>query len=192
MLTDLVLLAPSGILKSARLSVFSKLAIAGWVPTSVAEFMARRRTHKKPSPEVLAAGLTRADPKDRRTVVDVEGVLKWQSERHLGSLQSFLLSFRAGPLFDREAEWALVGRKWKEEGKKALVVIGDKDDVVDPELLPEMLELLRGGDKEKGEERVVGRLLEGIGHDFVVRKGREVARDIIEFWKGEGEGWTDV
>lgn len=190
MLTDLVLLAPCGILKSARLGVFARLANAGWVPSAVAGYMATRRTHKAPSAEVAAARLKGADAKDRRTVVDVEGVVEWQGARHRGYLGSFLSSFRTGPIFDREEEWGRVGEVWRREGKRCLVIIGKEDEVVDPKLLGEMVGLLGGGE-ERGE-RVVGRLWAGIGHDFVVRRGGELAGELMEFWEEGWGGLSDV
>lgn len=196
MVNDLVLLAPAGIVKSSRLGVFSRMAQAGWVPGAVAGFMATKRTHGTPSEEVLEARRRKADPKDRRTVVDIEGVVEWQGKAHKGYLQSFLSSFRTGPIFDREVEWAEVGERWKEEGKRVYILIGEEDAVIDPELLPEMLSLLRGegGGEKKDGERVTGRLVEKVGHDMVVRRGRELAREIREFWKGDVRvlgGWTE-
>lgn len=191
LVADLVLLAPSGILRASRIGVLGRLANAGWVPDGVAAFMAQRRTHGAPSAEVLEAGRRGADPKDRGVVLDVEAVVAWQAASHAGFMVAFLSSFRNGPIFDRQEEWGKVGARWKRDGKRCLVVVAEKDEVVDAALLPEMVELLGGGE---GEGRVVGKVFEGIGHDFVVRKGREIAAMVVEFWKrGERpEGWTDV
>lgn len=191
MVTDLVLLAPTGILRAAKIGVLGRLANAGWVPDGVAAFMARRGTHGKPSAEVLEAGRRGAEAKDRGVLLDVEAVVAWQTENHKGCTSALLSSFRNGPIFDRQEEWGRVGARWRRDGKKCLVVVGETDEVVDPALMPEMVELLGGGE---GAGRVEGRAFEGIGHDFVVRRGREVAAMMIEFWKrGEKpEGWTDV
>lgn len=196
LVTDLVLLAPCGILRATRIGVLGRLANAGWVPEGVAALMARRRTHGKPSAEVLEAGRRGAEAKDRGVVLDVEAVAAWQAESHRGYTSAFLSSFRNGPIFDRQEEWGRVGARWRRDGKRCLVVVGEVDEMVDPALLPEMVELLGGGGEGAGrvEGRVEGRVFEGIGHDFVVRRGREVAMMMIEFWKrGERpEGWTDV
>lgn len=191
MVADLVLITPSGILRAAKIGVFGRLANAGWVPDGVAAFMVRRGTHAKPSAEVLEAGRGGAEAKDRGVVLDVEAVAAWQGENHRGYASALLSSFRNGPLFDRQEEWGEVGARWRRDGKRCLVVVGEMDEVVDPTLLPEMVELLGGGE---GAGRVEGRVFEGIGHDLVARRGREVAAMIIEFWKrGERpEGWTDV
>ncbi|KAH0610528.1 uncharacterized protein H6S33_012055 [Morchella sextelata] len=181
---DLVLLAPSGLVRSSRLGVFARFAQAGYVPNAVAGWLAVRRTHGTPSAEVVAA--RGADPRvrDAGRAVDVEGIIEWQGRAHRGFLTAFLSSFRNGPLFDRQGEWAEVGRVWREERKRVLVVVAGEDVVIEPGLVGEMVELLAGG--EEAGRRVVGRVFEGIGHDFVVRRGKEVAGIVMENWKGEG------
>lgn len=193
LVADLVLLAPSGILRASQLGLLTRLAAAGWVPDAVAAAMARRRTHARPSAEVVEAGRRKADPRDRATVVDIEAVVEWQAQRHRGFVDAFVSGFRNGPIFDRKEEWGRVGARWKRDGKRCLVVVGAQDEVVEAALLPEMVELLAGG-KGEGAGRVLGRVLEGVGHDFVVRRGKELAQIVLEFWEGGGrpEGWTDV
>lgn len=194
LVAELVLLAPSGVVSASQLGVFGRLANAGWVPDVVAAYMARRRTHGKPSAEVLDAGRRKADPKDRSVVLDVEAVVAWQAANHNGFVSAFLSSFRNGPLFNRQEEWRRVGVRWRRDGKRCLVVLGEKDEVVDAGLLPEMLELLGGGGGEGVEGRIGGKVLEDVAHDFVVRKGRDVAAVVMDFWKAgdRPEGWTDV
>lgn len=202
LVAELILLAPCGVLQASRLGVMGRLANAGWVPDAAAAFLARRRTHAKPSAEVLEAGRRKADPKDRSVVLDVEAVVEWQAASHAGFVTAFLSSFRNGPLFDRQAEWRRVGARWRRDRKRCLVVVAEQDEVVDAGLLAEMVGLLGGGEAEaegeaegEGAGRVRGRVIGGVGHDFVVRRGREVAAMVAEFWKAGGdrpEGWTDV
>ncbi|PUU75103.1 Alpha/Beta hydrolase protein [Tuber borchii] len=181
MIDELILLAPSGILKKSRLSLLRRMVHSGWIPNTLATLLVGRQLNVRQTQNYSRR--VASDPMDRAVVLDVPSIAEWQSREHRGFLYSYTSSFKCGPMYNRQEEWAIVGEYLREAGKRILILLAKNDTDIDPALLPEMLELLRGGEHEGREpERVVGIVVDG-AHDFVRMKGRMLAGHIEEFWK---------
>ena len=157
----LVLLAPSGVLRASRLSLPLRLARSGWLPAALEALLVglqlRRRTryhaHDPPPPDGL----------------DYAHIMAWQAGQHPGFLRAFAASFRDGPIYDRHAEWRSVARQ--RLVRRIGVLLGERDDVIPPDLLPEMVALLGGAARVRGE------VLVGAGHSLV----KDRWRDCLDF-----------
>lgn len=181
MIDELILLAPSGILKKSRLSLLRRMVHSGWISNALATLLVGRQLNARQTQNYSRR--VASDPMDRAVVLDVPSIAEWQSREHRGFLYSYTSSFKYGPIYNRQEEWAIVGEYLREAGKRILILLAKNDTDIDPALLPEMLELLRGGEHEgKEPERVVGIVVDG-AHDFVRMKGRMLAGHIEEFWK---------
>ncbi|PWW80275.1 alpha/beta-hydrolase [Tuber magnatum] len=181
MIDELILLAPTGILKRSRLSLLLRMVHSGWVPNALATLLVGRQLKARQTQN--SSRRVASDPMDRAVVLDVPSISEWQSREHRGFLYSFFSSFKYGPLYDRQEEWAIAGEYLRDAGKRILILLAKNDTDIDPVLLPEMLELLRSGEHGGQEpERVVGIVMDG-AHDFVRMKGRMLAGYIEEFWK---------
>jgi len=181
MIDELILLAPSGILKKSRLSLLRRMVHSGWIPNALATLLVGGQLNARQTQNYSRR--VASDPMDRAVVLDVPSIAEWQSREHRGFLYSYTSSFKYGPMYNRQEEWAIVGEYLREAGKRILILLAKNDTDIDPALLPEMLELLRGGEHEgKEPERVVGVVVDG-AHDFVRMKGRMLAGHIEEFWK---------
>ncbi|KAI5858348.1 Alpha/Beta hydrolase protein [Tricharina praecox] len=174
---SLVLFAPAGLLKGNGLGYLTKLARGGWVPKAIETWMLGRRlatreaAHKKDAPN--------------EDGMNYSNVMKWQAAEHKGFVKAFASSFRYGPIYDRQEEWRAVG---KAGIAKMGVLIGEGDDVVPPALLGEMVTLLGG------QERVRGEILVGAGHNLVRERWRECADfvgDVVGDPEGSDDGYDD-
>lgn len=165
----LVLIAPAGILRLSKVALLSRLAITGYLPEAMATWMAKRRMGKR----IMTAEQSKAavDPADRSQVIDIPAVMEWQGRSHPGFIGSFMSSLKYAPLYDRQEEWAQVG---KTGIKRVGLIMGETDDVIQLELMPEMIELLGG------EDKVVTEVLKDTGHDLVARKGKTVAEFVLK------------
>ncbi|PWW72197.1 hypothetical protein C7212DRAFT_360536 [Tuber magnatum] len=183
MIDELILLAPTGIRKKKkpRLKLLLQMVYSGWIPDPFATLLVHRQLNARQTQN--QSRRVASDPMDRAVVLDVPSIAEWHNREHRGFLYSFFSSSKYGPIYDRQEEWAIVGEYLREAGKRILIFLAKNDTGVGPALLPEMLELLRGGEHGgKEAERVVGIMIDG-AHDFVRMKGRVLARHIEEFRK---------
>jgi len=174
---SLVLFAPAGLLEVSGLGYLTKLARGGWVPKAIETWMlgrllvARESAHQYDAP--TEGGL------------DYSSVMKWQAAEHKGFINAFASSFRYGPIYDRQEEWRAVGKSAIE---RMGVLIGERDDVVPPALLGEMVMLLGG------QERVRGEILLHAGHNLVRERWRACADfvgDVVGDPEGSDDGYDD-
>lgn len=172
-LEALVLFAPSGLLKLNSLSLMAKLARGGWVPAAIERWMLGR--------QLASREAVHKDDTPAEDGFDYAKIMQWQAKEHKGFPLAFGSSFRHGPIYDRQAEWEEVGKK----GIPSMgVLIGADDDLVSPGLLGEMVMLLGG------QERVRGEVLLGADHNLVREKWRECA-DFVADVVGDPEGIDD-
>ena len=108
----------------------------------------------------------------RRGQVDTEPIQKWEREQHKGHVASLVSMFRYIGLYDLHEEY----RKLRDLDVKILVILGDKDQVIEAESTKK--ELL--GLSWNGEIRVV----EGATHEIVRSHVQEVADLAGEMWEG--------
>ncbi|KAI5803820.1 Alpha/Beta hydrolase protein [Geopyxis carbonaria] len=163
---SLVLLAPSGLLRRNRAGLMMRLAMGGMVPRAIGTWVVGQRS-QNPRPAVMA----------REGDFDHAAVMRWQATEHRGFAEAFLRSFLEGPIYERQAEWAEVGAMGLE---RVGVMFGTADDVIDPALLPEMVELLGG------EQKVRTHVIDGVGHDLPSSRPEEVARFVLGVMGAEG------
>jgi pimeloyl-ACP methyl ester carboxylesterase len=172
-LEAMVLFAPAGLLKQSKLSLMAKLARGGWVPAAIENWMLGRQLSRR---EIAHKNDTPSEDG-----LDYAKVMKWQAEEHKGFPRAFGSTFRFGPLYDRQEEWRQVGK----HGIPSVgILLGADDDVVPPTLLGEMVTLLGG------QGRVRGEVLLGAGHSLVREKWRECA-DFVGDIVGDPEGIED-
>ncbi|TGZ81903.1 alpha/beta-hydrolase [Ascodesmis nigricans] len=169
-LEAMILVAPAGILHRNTMGLLLRLGRKGYVPNALATFIARTRRLKRLE---VKERLVKAGERDPAT--DISMAAEWQADHHPGFFPSFISSFRYGPIYERQEEWRRVGEMVVgEKGLKVGVLMGEKDDVIDLRLLPEMVGLLGG------EERVRGEVLKGAGHDLVSARPQEVAEFVAK------------
>ena len=172
-LESLVLLAPAGLLKAKSMGLMMKLARGGWVPAMIENWMLTRQLGAR------AEAHSNDAPSDDG--MDYAKVMAWQALNHRGFPLAFGSTFRFGPIYDRQEEW-------KQAAKKGImrigIMVGEKDAVIPPSLLPAMVEALGGADRVRGE------ILPGGGHSLVRERWRDCA-DFISDVVGDPEGDAD-
>jgi len=161
------------LLKGSSLGYLTKLARGGWVPKAVEPWVLGRRLATRESAHQADA--------PNEDGLDYSRVMKWQAAEHKGFVNAFASSFRYGPIYDRQEEWRAVGKAGIE---RIGVLIGEGDDIVPPAMLGEMVMLLGG------QERVRGEILVGGGHNLVRERWRECA-DFVSDVVGDPEGSDD-
>ncbi|EAU35530.1 conserved hypothetical protein [Aspergillus terreus NIH2624] len=134
LLSSLVLLAPSGLLRDSQISFQSRLLYSkGLIPERVLGFLVGRRLRAgplvtpKPKHAKINAGdalteelsrggevqvLSRAYPD-----VNVPGAVKWQVSHHAGFVHAFMSSMRFGPILQQRqrGSWERLGRYLSEQ-----------------------------------------------------------------------------
>ncbi|CCX07961.1 Alpha/Beta hydrolase protein [Pyronema domesticum] len=162
-LEALVLFAPAGILKANKLGLLVKLARGGWVPKAIETWMLQR--HLGVRTKAHATDIASEDG------LDYAKIMKWQATTHAGFPMAFQKSFRNGPLYDREEEWKTVAKQGIE---RVGVMVGGKDDVIPPNLLPDMVALLGGANRVRGE------VLPDAGHNLIRDRWRECMDFVVD------------
>jgi pimeloyl-ACP methyl ester carboxylesterase len=159
----LVLFAPGGILNGSKLGLLLKLGRGGWVPAALETYMVGRQVGVR----------TRAHAEDLASEdgLDYGKIMRWQASSHKGFAMAFGNSFRHGPLYDRQQEWREVAKKGIQ---RVGILVGGVDDVIPPTLLPEMVDLLGG------KERVRGEVLADAGHTLVRDRWRECMDFVVD------------
>lgn len=172
---SMILVAPAGILHRNTMGLLLRLGRAGYVPNAVSTWVARQRRVKRMEVKEEQVRQGERDP-----ATDITRAAEWQADHHPGFFPSFISSFRYGPIYERQEEWRRVGERVVagKDGLRVGVLVGEKDDVIDPGLLGEMVSLLGGGD------RVVGEVLKGAAHDLVSARAEDVADFVIRVVEG--------
>lgn len=133
LLTSLILLAPSGLLRDSQISLQSRFLYSrGLIPEPVLKHLVARRlgagpliTPKPKKDEKLNAGnvLTEELPSQgaanvqvlSRTYpqVTVPGAVKWQVNNHTGFVHAFMSSMRSGPILQQREwdTWTRIGQR---------------------------------------------------------------------------------
>lgn len=174
-MTSLILFAPAGILHRNATGLLLRLGRDGWVPKAFQTWIAKQRRVKRMEVKAeKAEGKEEHDP-----IVLIQKAAEWQSEHHPGFFPAFIGSFMKAPIYERQEEWTRVGEmvEKREGGLRVGVLMGERDDVIEVGLLGEMVGLLGG------EGRVRGEVLEGAGHDLVSERAEECAeflRRVVE------------
>ena len=202
LITSLILIAPSGLIRPHHISRSSRLLYA---KTTLFEpillRIVRRRLRKPlaaPSPahsesddqggasakDAVAAEIDiessqRVVLSKSHPSITIEAAVNHQIEHHRGFVASFMSSIRYGPIQRQHELWRRVGRTFEERGDDVLIVLGERDPIINCEEI-----------REDAAEALGGRVkfvVMDAGHEAPVSKGEEVGEHILAFWR-EGEG----
>jgi pimeloyl-ACP methyl ester carboxylesterase len=203
LINSLVLLAPCGLLKSEKVTYFTR-----FFPESVLQYFAGRQLQNY---EVSAAVPEDLDGKGNGTGdesvvvldlprastftqnVSIPAVVAWQLEHHRGFLHSFMSCVRYAPATNQHAHWRRIGSRLTAqntasaaadpeiqkdglEGGKVLVIVGQTDPIITEEdLRPDAIEAL-GGPQNVDFRIAIG------GHEFPISNPISTVSSIAEFW----------
>jgi len=192
---DLVLLAPSGLIRSYHFGWASRAVYSPLLPTWFVDWIVGRRLRgasnqkskeqkderdeKVETDKVVNAEIKgNRDPQFESAVlsksrpgVTVASAVQWQVDNHEGFVKSFVSSIKYSPIENQHETWKKLA-----EGKGRLVVIAGQTDAIIKcdELREDVVEVA-------GKERVIWREIEG-GHEFPITKGGKVVDLIAEVW----------
>jgi pimeloyl-ACP methyl ester carboxylesterase len=195
---DVVLLAPSGLIRSHHFGWSSRLVFLPIIPDFVTQAIVGRRlrgTAAQKSKDAAAdsgngsksletGNVVNAEIKGNRDSsfesaglskarpnVTVADAVQWQVERHEGFIKSFTSSVRYAPIERQEETWKALRKR----DDKILILAGKKDVVIVHDELKEDVSALLGDDRFIWEE------MDG-GHEFPIAQGDEVGRIVAEAW----------
>ena len=200
LIRTLVLIAPSGLIREYHLSTVNKLVYARTALFEpVALWFCGRRLRKplaKPASvdmnadqdelgvedamkaELGAAGNKSAVLSRSHPHVSIEGAVNTQIDVHEGYVRSVLSSLRYAPILRQHEKWRKIGQHLVDTGKDALLILGDKDPIINmEETKQDVSEVFRG--------HVEVAILEGTGHETGVARGSDCAEYIWNFWGEE-------
>ncbi|KAK4181027.1 putative hydrolase [Triangularia setosa] len=202
---DLVLLAPAGMIRPASFGTLTrKIFTSGILPHGFMHLATRRRlrrpirssTKKAKATAKLHAKEGKQDPASKFVEAetaddaDLNGEPRTQLERkvqrqvqqqlgiHEGFVDAFMACLKDAPLMQQEGAYEKLALRAKDErGKTTAIILGEEDELVNPEEYKEdLLPLLRGGG-------VVWEVVKG-GHDFPMTWAEEVLGVVDRVW-----GW---
>ncbi|KAL2064865.1 hypothetical protein VTL71DRAFT_4005 [Oculimacula yallundae] len=191
MVESLVLLAPSGLLRSEHFGWQSRVMYSGLLPERLVEWIVKGRLGGRPAERpVMKMGSEddsslgdeskgNRDPIFESAVVvksrphiTVADVVAWQLEQHKGFVRSFVSSMMWGAIEGPRPWWKVLG----ERKEKVLVIVGEKDAVISTD------ELRVDVEEAIGKGRVQFVVVDGGGHEFPITTPERVVRELSEFW----------
>ncbi|KAF2402869.1 alpha/beta-hydrolase [Trichodelitschia bisporula] len=205
LISSLVLIAPSGLIRPAHFTASSKLlyALAPLVPKNLLFTLVRKRlmgsgpppnpaANTSPETKVPEEALAQEAPQTPNlSLANVADAVLWQLHHHDGFMAAFASSIRHAPITGQDKAWARIGARLTaqhaapsdEEAArvgllhgKALLLFGAEDTViVQREVEPDATELLGGSENVEVKSFQVG-------HELPVLLPAEVAKAIWEFW----------
>ncbi|TAQ84847.1 hypothetical protein B7494_g6839 [Chlorociboria aeruginascens] len=183
MVKSVVLLAPGGLIRRHHFSWRNIILYSGWIPERLMLFLARLRLQtpvkeidaKSPEGAVVGEikGTDTATPvlSKNRPGVNVNAVVQWQVENHLGFTRSFVSSTRYASISGSHETWKKLGSRQD----KVLVLAGSTDPfIILSEFKPDVTECF-GASKLEWKEIAAG-------HEFPVTHAADVVREVIEHW----------
>ncbi|KAK4202447.1 putative hydrolase [Triangularia verruculosa] len=200
---DLVLLAPAGMIRPASFGTLTrKIFTSGILPHGFMHLATRRRLRrpirsstKKAKATAKLLAKEAQDPASKfveaETADDVDAngeprtalekrVLRQVQQQlviHEGFVDAFMACLKDAPLMEQQGAYERLVLRGKEKGKTTTIILGEEDELVNPEEYQEdLLPLLEGGD-------VVWEVVKG-GHDFPMTWAEEVLGVVYRVW-----GW---
>lgn len=201
---SLVLFAPSGVIRSGRMTPFSQFLYGGWLPNALVERLVTLRMKLYGGEPQMRTSKVSNDIDVTDTVADetpdptttqggcielFHGVrafpsqaVSWQIDHHPGFVPSFVSSLRFGPTYDCHERLKIIGRRCETsrsglvEGK-VLVVVGVQDSIV---LADDTANDIRHA---LGERHVDVVRLPG-GHDLIITDSKGCLDAMLKFWGG--------
>lgn len=107
--------------------------------------------------------------------ITIEEAVNHQVINHGGFVPAFMSSIRYGPIQRQHELWRKLGRDLKAKDREALIILGERDPIIDcPEVQEDARDVLDGRVKF---------IIMSAGHEAPVKHGPEVAEYIWDFWK---------
>lgn len=201
---SLILIAPAGLLRNARVAWWSKMVYGGFLPTTLVEKMVKKRLlggspHQQP--EKTSVGIVRSaeaeEPADEggaglfpgRPPYSVGTSVAWQADAHPGFVASFISSIQNSPISAQQHRWQIIASRLDEKRSnpsdsvaarqglkegKVLLLLGDKDSVIVAE------EVSEDAKEAMGQANLKIEVLAG-GHDLPVAGVESCAKAIGDF-----------
>ncbi|KAH8815272.1 Alpha/Beta hydrolase protein [Xylogone sp. PMI_703] len=192
LVSDVVLLAPSGIIRPEHFSSITRMAYSGIIPDRLLFRLMRKRiaegaahnankeknidakdivSEEIPAGEKQEGLVSKSNPD-----VTVRNAVRWQVQYHGGFIPSFVSSIRYASIEKSHENWKKLGSTKSGVGKdKVLIIAGSKDPlIIAKELKPDAEDAI-------GRDKVEFKTIEG-AHEFPVTSAGEVVDVICEFW----------
>lgn len=190
MVSSLVLLAPSGLVRAERFGRITRFVFSsGIIPERILARITSQRLQKPlaasaskkdvtpsapttPAVEVAAAEL--GNPNSSGTLPHrVSSYVRWMVAHHIGFVPAFMSSIRHAPLMGQHEAWKLLAKR---EPGSTVVILAKKDEIINL------------GDYERdglpllgGEDKVIWRVVPGT-HDFVMTHYKEIFQVLDQVW----------
>lgn len=198
LIKSLILIAPSGLIRDYHISRTSRIIYAKTTLFEPLLLRVVRRRLMKPlkesqsgqpdskqrtgaqaavQAEVNIEGNQRVVLSKAHPSITIEGAVNHQIENHQGFVAAFMSSIRYGPIQRQHDLWRKVGADLVRKGKQVLVILGEKDPIIQvDETQEDICEVFNGHAKFR---------IMDAGHEAPVAKGPEVANYIWDFWHVE-------
>ncbi|KAI9796964.1 MAG: hypothetical protein M1833_005910, partial [Piccolia ochrophora] len=194
LVSSLVLLAPSGLLRRKSLKVVNKLLSYGLLPESILRWRISRQLNKLKEtseeqntitevPVKSVESTSPASDSRPRLELDSSEVVAWQLRHHPGFPTAYLSSLERGPVIEQHAYYRRLGRTLSADRKalrgdasasvrprlgdsKVLVILGEADKVIEKD------ETVEDAIGTLGVDNVEFRFVDA-GHDFPITRAKE-------------------
>ncbi|KAF4632706.1 hypothetical protein G7Y89_g5414 [Cudoniella acicularis] len=190
MISNVVLLAPSGLIRKRHFGWQSKIMYSGILSENALERLGRWRLTSGLSNKSAIEKLTKRAKAERVVVakavaehytnislsknrpnITVASTVSWQIAQNHGFVRSFVSSLRYASIAGSEETW----KKLAMLREKVIIFVGSTDEIIVPEELHEDAKAAIGG------ERIEWRVIEG-GHEFPITHPDLVAKEISQIW----------
>lgn len=196
LIKSLVLVAPAGLIRDRHISRTSRIIYAEtalFEPLLLRIVRGRLRKpvkdpeEKQPDTdeelgaktavqaEVNLEGNQRTVLSEKHPDITIEAAVNHQIDNHPGFVAAFMSSIRYGPIQRQHELWRRIGRDLKASDSKALVILGQRDPIINVDEIQE-----DASDVLAGRTKFV---IMDAGHEAPVAKGPETADHIWEFWQ---------
>ncbi len=189
MVSSLVLLAPSGLIRAERFGRITQFVFSsGIIPERILAGITSRRlqqpiasSNKVPSAEnaaaIKVAEAEMADPPSGKPLAPLEHrvtmYVRWMVTHHIGFVPAFMSCIRHAPLTHQHDSWRMLAKR--APGTTA-VLLAQRDEIIDADDYERDGLPLLGG-----KENVVWEVLPG-GHDFVMTDVEPIMKQLDALW----------
>lgn len=196
LIRSLVLIAPAGLIRDRHISrrsrmIYAETALFEPILLRIVRSRLRKPVEEpekeQPDPEEDLGAKTAVQAEinlegNQRTVlskkhpdITIEAAVNHQIDNHKGFVAAFMSSIRYGPIQRQHELWRRVGQSLGAKGTKALIILGERDPIINAaEIQEDANEVLAGRTKF---------VIMDAGHEAPVAKGPETADHIWAFWQ---------
>lgn len=203
----LVLIAPSGVMRTTRIQLSSRLIYGGLLPDLIRDYLVRRRiagpTPSKTSVRQQTTDSVPADPKVENnpeaapgsvepilpnSTASAANTVAWQLKANPGFLPSFISSIRYAPISNQHDRWGLIGSRLDAQRAAGAVL---QSGLLEGRVLLLLgktdgvvvaSEVVQDARDALGMRNVEAHVLQG-GHDFVITNSEGCVEKIKQFWE---------